>query len=141
MIDDKIAYTAINAASDMIADAFVMEGASLQLAEQKKAFADRELVSDVLTDTQKEAHLKGEEFRGDLNHAKALARPRIHAGVSKRLKGAYAAYAADNELECIRHIMLAMQSICIALGWSKAVSYIESQNVALIKMSKELEEA
>ena len=66
---------------------------------------------------------------------------KLEMGVGRRLRGAYACYKADMQLECLRHILLALGTLCDLLGWDKASFYINGQNPALYEMSKSEREA
>ena len=67
------------------------------------------------------------------------ARISLESGIGIRLKGAYACYQAGMQLECLRHILLAINMVCRALGWEKASAYIDQQNRVLLEMAKEEE--
>jgi len=66
------------------------------------------------------------------NHSRVL----LGLLINKRLEGAYACYKADIQLECLRHILLVLNTICSILGWNKASTYINEQNRVLFKMSE-----
>ena len=62
---------------------------------------------------------------------KEYAKSNIRDGVGVRLDGAIALYQTGDQLECVRHIMLAIGAVCNILGWDEAEKYLSEQNVQL----------
>ncbi|MBI2030927.1 hypothetical protein HYT05_04865 [Candidatus Kaiserbacteria bacterium] len=60
----------------------------------------------------------------------------VELAVGRRLQGAIAHYETGNQLECIRHILLALDAICVLLEWEDASAYLNEQNRALYKRSE-----
>ncbi len=60
----------------------------------------------------------------------------LRFSVGQRLRGAYACYRKGMQIECLRHIMLALDGIAYAMGWDKVSTYLNAQNEALYVMGK-----
>ena len=115
------------------------ESALRRVEEQKAVFEGREDIINVLNAEQEKAKAEGEPFVADMERAAYEGKLSLEIGVDSRLRGAWACYKAGDELECIRYILLALGSICRALGWNKASRHLEEQSSALFKMKKESE--
>lgn len=130
----------VNKGIETIADAAVTvfggESIMREIEQQQAVYEDRKDITNVLNDKQIESKEKGEPFVPDLESARSRGTQSIKWGVGVRIKGAYACYKAGDEMECIRHIILALGSICYALNWEKASAYLNEQNQILFKMKK-----
>lgn len=60
----------------------------------------------------------------------------VDCAVGLRLRGAIAHYETGDQLECIRHILLALDAVCVLLEWEDASAYLNEQNRALYKRSE-----
>lgn len=140
-IPDYVANKSIETITDAVATVFSSESIRRQIEQQQATYEYRNDITNVLNDKQLESQEKGEPFVPDLEAAKERGDRSIKWGVGVRLKGAYACYKAGDELECIRHIILALESICYALKWEKASAYLNEQNQILFKMKKAEEAA
>lgn len=136
-ISDRTVDTAINAISAGAVVAFGNDAAQRDMEQQRDVFEGRKDITNVLTKQQEEDRDEGKPFAPDIQRATDHGHGLLKQGVSMRLKGAYAHYRAGNELECIRHILIALGSIVYALGWKKAEMYLNEQNTILLNMSKE----
>jgi len=112
------------------------ESVHRELEQQLAVFEDRADVTNVLSVKQLNDKEEGKPFTPDMNRANDHGTHSIQWGISTRLKGAYACYKAGDELECIRYLLIALGSICHALNWEKASSYLNEQNRILFAMKK-----
>ncbi len=65
----------------------------------------------------------------------------IEVGVGRRLKIAIEYYEEGLQLECIRHIMLAMSAICNIIRWEAAELYLNNQCRQLHELDQSSEAA
>jgi hypothetical protein len=143
MINDHQATTGTKAIVSAITKLFLSDQRAKFIGWQRTAFdefpggANREQ----LNRDQQQAKLDDKPFEPDTERAEDYAKSSIEFGVGQRLKGAYACYRADMQLECIRHILLALGSVCQMLEWDKASEYINQQNNILLDMKRAEEEA
>lgn len=135
-ISEFVVNKSIETIANAAAVAFGSESIQRQIEQQQATYEYRNDITNVLSDKQLESQEKGEPFVPNLEVAKERGEQTIRWGVGVRLKGAYACYKAGDELECIRHIILALGSICYALNWEKASAYLNEQNQILFKMKK-----
>lgn len=106
-----------------------------QFELQKSAFEDSGIYG-VLTREQEEDRRSGREFKFDRQHAKDMGEEMFKMGITTRLRGAYAHYKAGNELDCIRHLLIAMSVLCEVMNWKKAANYLNTQNIYLLDQIK-----
>ncbi len=140
-ISDKDAKNGINLIVDWAVKRFAKDAARTQVERQRAVFEDREQITNVLTDTQLKARSEGAEFVPDTERANDYGTRTITSGVRIRLEGAYSCYKADMQLECLRHILAALDTVFCVIGWDKASAYINKQNHVLLEMSKDEREA
>lgn len=65
----------------------------------------------------------------------------MRMSISMRLMGAYQNYKLGNELESLRHVLLAMQAVAHAIGWMKVERFLEEQNNVLYEEFRRMREA
>lgn len=141
MFSDSQASKAISFVNDFILRYFLQDKKMREVERQRAVFTGEKQITNVLSQEQEAARDKGESFKPDLDRAENYARISLEGGVSRRLKGAFACYKANMQLECIRHILVALDVICCALEWDKASAYLNEQNRILCQMKQEEEEA
>jgi hypothetical protein len=78
-------------------------------------------------------------FKPNKEQARDRARASIHVGVGQRLRGAIALYGVGQQMECLRHIILALSAVCDFLDWEEASAWCESQNRALYEAHRRKE--
>lgn len=64
----------------------------------------------------------------DRNMLEANMRRLLELSVQTRLRGAIANYEDGDQLECLRHILLALNAIFDLIGWKTAAEYLEKAN-------------
>jgi hypothetical protein len=114
----------------------LQSGIKREVEQQRAVFFGERDITNVLTEAQEKAQRDGKPFEPDMKRAEKHAEHSIEFGVGQRLLGAYAHYEVSNQLECIRHILLALDSVCCALGWGKASAYLNQQNRILFEMQE-----
>ena len=141
MITETQAYAGIKNLTDLALKFFLRERTQRNVEQQKDVFDGVLNITNVITPAQEKSRVDGEAFEPDMARAEGRAKTSLEWGISQRLKGAYACYRADMELECIRHILIALDEICCAIGWQKASNYLNEQNRLLLEMKKKDEAA
>jgi hypothetical protein len=143
MINERQASIGISKISEVAVNHFWRTRFREEIACQQRHFDDFPLKGghDHLNKEQQAAKLAGKPFEPDNKKAEEYAKHSLEFGVGQRLRGAYACYKADMQLECIRHILLALGSVCNVIGWDQASVYINQQNNILLDMKKAEEEA
>jgi len=124
--------TITNAAVTLFGD----ESIQREVEQQRDVFEGSKDITNVLNKEQLKAKEKGEPFKPNMDRANDHGIYSIRWGISTRLQGAYACYKAGDELECIRYLLIALGSICHALNWGKAETYLNEQNRILFAMKK-----
>lgn len=76
-----------------------------------------------------------------LEQTSAQAASDINNGIGIRLNGALACFEVDDQLETIRHLLLALGQICSILGWKEASAYLSEQNSQLLQRKQRQEAA
>lgn len=136
MITDNMAEAAIKTVSETLCTQVVARDIiDRQFELQKSAFQDNGIYG-VLTREQEEDRKNGREFQFDRKHAKEMGEEMFRMGITTRLRGAYANYKAGNELDCIRHLLIAMSVVCEVMNWKKAANYLNEQNIILLDRIK-----
>ena len=141
MFSDSQGSKGIAFVSHWVMQHFLRDQTMQEVEKQQAVYTGEKMVTNVLTPAQETARDKGQAFKPDLERAEQYARRSLEDGVGRRLKGAFACYKAGMQLECLRHILIALDVICCALEWDKASAYLNEQNRLLIKMHTEKEEA
>jgi hypothetical protein len=136
MFNDSMVNAGMEILSTGLVKAFGAEAAREDIKAQERVFTGEEEISNFLSANQEIARDRGEDFVADRYLAKERGELRLKLGVIMRLKGAYSCYKAGMELETIRHILLAMASLCHSIGWRKAEVYLNQQNSNLCDLSK-----
>lgn len=121
----------IDMITEVAVKSFARDATARNIEQQEAVFNGTEGTNNVLNSDQIKALGEGKPFVPDINTARDHAENSLRFGVGHRLKGAYSHYKAGNEMECIRHLILALDSVCWALGWEKASAYLNDQNYAL----------
>ncbi|MFZ2555866.1 MAG: hypothetical protein WAX57_03420 [Minisyncoccia bacterium] len=75
-------------------------------------------------------------FKPNNEQAEHYARSRISVGVGRRLEGAIACYSAGDQMECVRHIVLALDTVFRVLDWEEASAWCNEQNTILFGRKK-----
>lgn len=140
-LSDYAANNGIDVITSNAISLFGTEATRRQVELQRDVYEDREDLTNVLDIDQMKAKEKGEPFAPNLDLAKERGESLLHFAISHRLRGAYACYKVGDEMECIRHILVALGSVCYAIGWSKASAYLNEQNRILFAMKKAEEAA
>lgn len=141
MFNDMQISADIKTMTDLVVKNFLRLEKAREVEQQRAVFHGERDITNVLTPAQEEARFEGKEFEPDLERAEDHAKTKLKFGVGRRLQGAYACYKAGMQLECLRHILLALDTVCCALSWDKASAYINEQNRILLEMSKGEREA
>lgn len=79
-------------------------------------------------------------FSPNREQASSRADSGIKFGVGVRLEGAITHYESGDQLECVRHIILALDSVFNIIGWMEASKWCNEQNRVLYAMKKENED-
>lgn len=134
-----LSNTSVNAGIRLITEAsmkaFSKDGMIRNIEQQRTVFEEEESITNVLSPDQENAQLEGRDFIPDMDRAKERSEILFRTGVECRLRSAWAFYKAGAELECIRMLILALSSICWAVGWKEAESYLCQQNDVLYERS------
>lgn len=110
------------------------------IKRQKDAYEDDEMIFGVLNKQQEQDQMASKPFTADRETATRQAEDMIHNGIMMRLKSAYVLYKKNEELDCIRHLLLALGVLTDAMGWEKASVYLNQQNNVLFdQITKENE--
>ena len=141
MITKSQASNGIAILTSYVVQHFLQDEKMREVEQQRAVYTGEKNITNVLTPAQVTARDKGQTFEPDLEKADIHARKSLEFGVSRRLEGAFACYKAGMQLECLRHILLALDTICCALDWGKASAYLNEQNRILLQMKKEEEMA
>lgn len=141
MITKSQASNGIVALTGYVVQYFLQDKKMQEVEQQRSVYMGEKNITNVLTPAQETSRQKGEMFTPDLQRAEEYAKSSLGFGVSRRLEGAFACYKAGMQLECLRHILLALDTICCALNWGKASAYLNEQNSILLQMKKEEEVA
>lgn len=72
-------------------------------------------------------------FKPNNEQAEECARSKISLGVGRRLEGAIACYSAGDQMESVRHIVLALDAVFRILDWRDASAWCNEQNNILFK--------
>lgn len=136
MLTKSQAYTGIQILTDLALKFFLREGTQRDVEQQKDVFDGVHDITNVLTPAQEKARNDGDAFEPDMARAESHAKTSLEWGIGQRLRGAYACYETNMELECMRHILIALDVICCAIGWQKASAYLNEQNRTLLEMKK-----
>jgi len=140
MCNDAQIFGDMSAQYKHVVQNLMRQGIARAVETQRAVFEGTSYTTNILTKAQEEARKAGREFEPDLERAEEQAEANLRTGVGHRLTGAYACYRADMQLECLRHILLALGTICHTLNWDKASAYLNEQNRILLEMSnRELE--
>ncbi|MCA9357539.1 hypothetical protein H6784_04655 [Candidatus Nomurabacteria bacterium] len=132
----QAASAAINNVSILAVEFFFRQATEREVEQQRAVFNGNVKANNIMIRGQETAFCTNEEFAPDMECAEDRARTNLEFGVGQRLRGAHACYTAGMQLECLRHILLALGTICHALDWKKASTYINEQNEVLYKMSE-----
>ena len=138
MIHDRQATVGINAIVAGVNKLFFKDQIAKFIQWQREAFEqfpdgyNREQLSQA----QKAAKMNNAPFEPDIDRAERYAESSIEFGVGQRLRGAFACYKVNAQLECIRHIVLALDSICVMLEWDTASAYLNEQNRVLLDIKR-----
>jgi hypothetical protein len=138
MISDNQAIVGIGVINRAAVNAFKSDARQRNIEKQRAVYMGEKDITNVLTAAQEKDRDEGKPFKADLELAGDHAEKSLSFGVGQRLTGAYSCYKADMELECIRHILSALCSICHALNWQKAEAYLNEQSRVLYKLNKEI---
>lgn len=141
MFTDTQLSSGIKTMTHLVVRQFQHLGRAREVEKQCAVFEGERNITNALTEAQQKARDEGNEFVPDLERAGDLAKAQLECGVGTRLHGAYECYKAGMQLECLRHILLALDTVCYVLGWNKASAYINEQNKVLLNMSKSEREA
>ncbi len=76
-------------------------------------------------------------FKPNNEQAEQYARSKISTGVGHRLEGAIACYDAGDQMECVRHIVLALDAIFCILDWRDASAWCNEQNNILFERKQQ----
>lgn len=136
MLDRVVAEKGIDILVNGAQNVFFREATIQEVETQRAVYENRVDITNILTEEQEIAKLSDQPFRPAQNEASQRASKRLNTGIRSRLTGAYHHYRNGNELECIRHIMLAMGVVCDVIGWTKASAYINEQNDVLYDKHK-----
>ena len=125
---------------------FLQDKKTREVEQQRAVYDGEKNITNVLAPAQEKAKYEGQIFKPDLERAEEYAKSSLEFGVSSRLvssrlESAFACYKAGMQLECLRHILSALDVICCALEWDKASAYLNKQNRILCHMKKKEEEA
>ncbi len=137
MLNELQVSAGIKTMTDLAVSNFWRLEKAREVELQRAVFHGKRDIANVLSPAQEEALVLDIDFMADLERAEKNAKSRLEFGVGQRLRGAYVCYKAGMQLECLRHILLALDTVCCTLGWDKASAYINEQNRILHKMSKE----
>jgi hypothetical protein len=75
-------------------------------------------------------------FKPNKDQARDRAKTTIQMGVGRRLEGAIALYGIGEQMECVRHIILALDSVFCILEWEEASAWCNEQNRVLFEAYK-----
>jgi hypothetical protein len=126
--------------SNLVSDKLSGNVTVQEIQRQKDVYENRKDVTNVLSREQEEEKERGEPFKADVGSAADYAKTMLSHGVALRLRGAYACYQAGDQLECLRHVFIALSVVAGGLGWKDAEAYLNDQNNILFKMKKEKED-
>ncbi len=82
-----------------------------------------------------------DNFKPNKEQAEERARHRIQFGVGQRLKGAIALYGVQEQMECVRHIILALDTVFCTLNWQEASAWCNEQNRVLYELHQKKQKA
>lgn len=136
MFNDMHVKTGIKLVTDAVAKHFLRQEMARDVETQRAVFKGDRQITNVLSRAQEEAKYRGQKFVPDLVRAENNARVGLEFGIGQRLRGAYASYKAGMQLECLRHVLIALDVVCCALDWDKASAYLNEQNRILQQLSK-----
>lgn len=66
--------------------------------------------------------------------AEKLAQAYIENAIGSRLAAAITFYKLDEEIESLRHVLIALAAVTGILGWKEATSYLEEQSHELFRL-------
>lgn len=136
MLTDYTASTGISAITKFAANTFKHQRIALEIDRQKKVYEDKIDITNVLSQAQEKDKRDGKPFSPDREKANHYAEHSLDYGIRTRLVGAYYLYKANEELECLRHILLALDTVFCSIGWEKASAFINIQNNTLLAMKR-----
>lgn len=137
MFDDNQVLAGIKMFTNIVTRHLLPFGVKQEEEQQSAVFYGKRNITNVLTPSQEQAKREDGKFEPDLELAKRRAEMTLRSGVGYRLRGAFECYKANMQIECLRHILLALGVVCHALGWARALVYLSEQNSVLREMSKD----
>ena len=75
-------------------------------------------------------------FKPNKEQARDRAKTMIQMGVGRRLEGAIVLYGIGEQMECVRHIILALDTVFCILEWEEASAWCNEQNRVLFEIHK-----
>ncbi len=112
---------------------FLRQLEAKQLAFQRRVY-DQD--STITVDRPEQYVNEDGSFKPNREQARSRAKATIEMGVGRRLEGAIALYEIGEQMECLRHLILALGAVFEMLEWSDASTWCNVQNTVLYETHK-----